>query len=84
MLITKHMLNEATHCDYTAVDRVLRASGYSDNRLKAARFEGLNLSNQFVYEIMFADDDNEFGFGLGRVFLMFKEEDGQLVLRAEF
>jgi hypothetical protein len=84
MLLTREQLQHATALDAAGVNAALEMAGYSDNRITGARFEGMNDSRQFIYDIMFEDPDCATGIGLGRVFLQYFEQLAGIVLLGEF
>lgn len=71
MLITPTQLQHAITLDVKGVDAALKRAGYSDNRLRGVRFEGINTHGQFVYDTLFDNDDKESGIDTGRVFLQY-------------
>lgn len=84
MLITTLQLQHAMTCDKFQVDAALVRAGYTDNKLMGVRFIGLNEHFQFIYETMYANNDKEFGFDIGRVFLRYFEQPNGIMLLGEY
>ncbi len=84
MLLTHEQLHYASTLRAGGVDEALVRAGYTDNALIAARFEGMNDSGQFIYDILFSNLEAPHGFDHGRVFLKYYEQPAGIVLLGEF
>lgn len=63
----------------TQVDQALENSGYSDNRIKKARFNKMSTNKsraEFIYDIEYDTDDEE-DSGVGKV-LIFVDSNGSI------
>lgn len=69
-MITASALDVITQWGAPQVEAVLEDSGYTDNRLEMAQFEGINSKGAFVFRII-TREDGEDQPTLGRVFLKY-------------
>ncbi len=84
MLLTAERVQHATTLDHVKADACLVRAGYTDNKLMAVRFFGINEHFQFVYETMYSDDSKEFGFSMGKVFFRYFEQPEGIMLLGEY